>query len=322
MKAFSDYFTDPKYAKSYVKGEDCVGIVYIESEQDKAFWRAIFKQNTKNRYSFKTGTTKHPYSRSKSLFADMYTDANETTPIAIDSDFDYLAANRSEVAKNINANPYVLQTFAYSVESLDFEVNTLDQCLEKTQFYIEHEFTINHFLSRYSALIYPLLLRYLFLMDQRVDDLLDEKAFHRVLVSFDLNLLYFDNDWEDFTATVTELTTQLTSKVNKDELARFERSITLKGINKSNSYQFIHGHTLADSIVRPLIKVIRDKIKSAERIRIKAAFKGEDIQTRMNEMEQHFKTKCSFDTLVANSELKTKSPIYQKICSHLSSLIS
>ncbi|MFT4930044.1 MAG: hypothetical protein ACI8WB_006180, partial [Phenylobacterium sp.] len=119
MKDFSDYLTNPKFAQSYVKGEDCFGIVYIESEQDKAFWQDIISQNASNKYSFKVGTNQNPHARSKSLFSDMYAGANEKVLIAIDSDFDYLAENRSEVAKNINANPYVLQTFAYSVESLD-----------------------------------------------------------------------------------------------------------------------------------------------------------------------------------------------------------
>ncbi|MFT4925572.1 MAG: hypothetical protein ACI8WB_001665, partial [Phenylobacterium sp.] len=197
---------------------------------------------------------------------------------------------------------------------------TLDDCLAKTQFYLEHELTISGFLLRYSEIIYPLLVRYLYLMDNRTEGLLDEKAFHHTLTSCDFHQLYFIDSWNEFETDIVALTAQLSATISEDGLRLFVDRIERKGINKTNSYQFINGHTLANNIVQPIVKAIRDQLKNAERDRIKESFAGQDIKTRINEMQNHFNTKCSFDTLVANCELKKQGSIYQRVCSQLVSL--
>jgi hypothetical protein len=322
MKAFSDYFTDPGYIHSYAKSESCFGIVYVESEHDIAFWQEIFSQSTDRKYSFKMGTSEQPHARSKTLFSSMYATANETAMIAIDSDFDYLAPNRSEVAQAINRNPFVLQTYVYSVESINLEAQTLDDCLAKTKFVIPHEFTLSRFLGCYSAIIYPVLLRYLYLMDNRLETAVDELTFHQAVTAFDINEVYFKQDWADFNQVIAALSEQLNPLIGADAIQGFTAQAQQKGLSEKNAYQFIKGHLLEERIVQPLVLGIVNTIKVEEMVRIKAAFDSNEIAKRKKEMDKHFEKRCVFDTLVAVCELKKQDPFYQRICEYLSSLLS
>lgn len=317
MKDFSDFFTDPNYAQSYARSEQCAGIVYIESEHDIEFWQGVFEQSTQQKYTFKVGTSDQPHVRSKTLFNDMYDSANAKALIAIDSDFDYLANNRSDIAEVINNNPYVLQTFVYAVENLNLEVNTLDDCVAKTRFFVRHEYTVSAFLLQYSAVIYPLLMRYLYLMNYRVAGTPDESDFHRVITSFDLNQLYFDNNWDDFCAHIDIMQVELNQMAAADDFDGFEQRVRQKGMSSDNSYQFINGHVLEERIVQPLMLNILNQIKAQELARIKASFATNEINKRKKEMDKHFDKRCAFDTLVATCELKKHDPFYQKVCTHL-----
>ncbi|WP_421353694.1 DUF4435 domain-containing protein [Aeromonas veronii] len=141
MSDTKNYFTNRNYVKAYATMEsaekDASGFVYIESEADKEFWDSILTKCAKGKYFFKFKGKQEGKSepRGKSILEDLYTTANEAALVAIDSDFDYISPNRSDIAKKINSNKYVLQTFAYAIENIKLDHIRVDKCLGKICFF-------------------------------------------------------------------------------------------------------------------------------------------------------------------------------------------
>ena len=325
---FSDSFTNPFYAAALAKFANPahVGIVYIESEQDISFWSEMLSQAKAPSHKFVVGVTSNSekIKRGKAQYSKYYQRANAAALIAIDSDFDYLAENARREGQLIKANPYVLQTYAYSVENISFAAATIDSCLEKTRFFLDNDRRIRNFVARYSTAIYPVLCKYLCIINNQVDsDLTDFAKFHQLVCDIDLNKTYFDSDcdqgWADFNQTIEVFDAALSGVTATLEFDAFEAHLARKGLSQTNAYQFIQGHTFEKLITNLVVKITTHQ-KLAEVERIKNNCVPSEINKRKSEMDNHFKHKCHFETLVHSCQLNFEDPIVNRIISHIKSL--
>ncbi len=104
-------------------------LIYVENEFDIKFWRFVLEENSYLKkfpnYEFS------PYSDGSSQgkkailkYGDFAKTKNGKVLICIDSDYDHL------ISKNYE-NPYILQTYLYSVENFSLEPNCLNHILKK-----------------------------------------------------------------------------------------------------------------------------------------------------------------------------------------------
>jgi hypothetical protein len=325
---YSDSFTNPFYAAAVAKFANPahVGIVYIESEQDRSFWADMLKQAKTPSHKFVVGITASnaKVKRGKAQYLKYYQNANAAAIIAIDSDFDYLAENFRPEGQLIKTNSYVLQTYAYSVENINYAVATVNSCTEKTRFFLDNNHRINNFIARYSTTIYPVLCKYLCAIDSEIDnDLTNFDDFHKRVCHIDLNKTYFDCDssegWADFNQTIEAFNTELSGAIAGLDFDTFEAKLTEKGLSQNNAYQFIQGHAFEDLIIK-LVAQITKRQKLAELERIKSECAPSELNNRKLEMYHHFEKKCSVETLVNSCDLKFNDPIVKKIVSNIQSL--
>jgi hypothetical protein len=325
---FSDSFTNPFYAAALAKFANpaYVGIVYIESEQDISFWSEMLNQAKAPSHKFVVGITSNSEKDKRGKAQDLkyYQHANAAALIAIDSDFDYLAESAHPEGQLISANPFVLQTYAYSVENLNFAAATIDSCLKKNRFFLDNDHRISDFVARYSTVIYPVLCKYLCVIDNQVDHYLANfENFHQRVCYIDLEKTYFDSDcdqgWADFNQTIEVFHAALSGVTAALEFDAFEAHLAHKGLSQTNAYQFIQGHTFEDLITKLVIKITTNQ-KLAEVERIKNNCDPKEINKRKSEMDNHFKKRCHFETLVHTSQLKFEDPIVNRIISHIESL--
>lgn len=327
MADFKEFLTNKSFVKAYVKKDSLDGIIYLENEADRIFWEEFIGSGIKRKYGFKFGTMENPSARGKGVYNDMFAHANEAVLFAIDSDFDYLAENRSAISKVINQNKYIIQTFAYATENIKLSIEPIDECLRKFRYCDEHGFFISDFMTEYSRAIYEPLLKYLFLLDRRVELNLDESSFHNHVApnNEEIKNCFFKREWSAFKSRISEFnkTLDLNLLTSDAELfGIFVEKSKAKGFNEENAYQFIKGHVLEDRIVNVIVSEIKSRVISMEVEKIKPIFKdnGKALGQKIKEIKNHFNQCCCFQTLIHGASRKKDNPIYQKINAHIESL--
>jgi len=108
----SDYFKainslKPKKAAKTI-------MVYIENEDDIPFWRGVFDRYAPHLH-FEISFPSYHLARGKEEVLKIQ--AGEYLLLCVDSDYDYLLQDATEVSKRINHDPYIFQTYTYSIEN-------------------------------------------------------------------------------------------------------------------------------------------------------------------------------------------------------------
>ena len=137
------------------KGRKNVVTVYVENESDKPFWKRIF-----NRHKIKTKiypASRDSLGRGKPAVLKHKGKVGQYYILCVDSDYDFLLQNSTEMSRLINTNPYIFQTYTYSTENYQcfaesLEMVVLDATLEESA----EIFDYISFLQDYSSIIYDL----------------------------------------------------------------------------------------------------------------------------------------------------------------------
>ncbi len=140
-------------------------LVYIENEEDERFWRFIlenaksdikikFDAQFKEKDSDNIGQGKNELYK----FKDVIKNHNGEALICFDSDFDYI-----NNFNDINNNPYIIQTYTYSVENYTCSPYSLN--LTKNNLLIKSDFDFKDFYSKLSKLLDELIIFNILLKD-------------------------------------------------------------------------------------------------------------------------------------------------------------
>ncbi len=142
---------------------DCNLIVFIENEEDKRFWSFIFrKASIDKKIGFISYSKSGSQGKVKILkYADFLAEHSGKALICVDSDFDYITNHP------LNTNPYIFQTYTYSVESYICCAKSLNHILKELLFIDNFDFEL--FLAKYSTIIFELLLLDIFLKNEITD---------------------------------------------------------------------------------------------------------------------------------------------------------
>ncbi len=139
-------------------------LVYVESDEDIAFWYGILKAyETKDlrfdiqlpsRTSLAKGKDK-ALERNQDL---LNLKVGQYLIICIDSDYDYLLQDRTQKSSLINSNEFIFQTYAYSIENLRCYSLSLNHICVQATHSINDKVDFEGLLKLYSAITYPLFL--------------------------------------------------------------------------------------------------------------------------------------------------------------------
>ena len=138
-------------------------VVFIENEEDKRFWNYIFKKaSIDKKIDFNAYSKSGSQGKVEVLkYADFLGEHSGKALICVDSDFDYITNHP------LTINPYIFQTYTYSVESYICCAKSLNHILKESLLIDNFDFEI--FLRKYSTIIFELLLLDVFLKNEMTD---------------------------------------------------------------------------------------------------------------------------------------------------------
>ena len=233
----------------------------------------------------------------------------------VDSDYDYLLSGTSSNGQLMNANPFLLQTYAYSIENLFCCAETLEGlCFKANKANPQMDFI--DLMRNISNIIYPLLIWSLYLQS---------KGIHEFSPTCWTNI--FSCDKNISTHCLKDIILSLKDKVQQaivEIVLNHKQEIEMKKqfeddlldhyeINADNCYLNVRGHDIHKYILNVFLKGIQINSKRRHVTAIKAS--GAVPQIIANNIKHYYSIMMDIEDLFnMNYEYKNHCPyIYEKM---------
>lgn len=304
------------YTALLPKGSAQQVLVYVESHDDISFWRSILLPFEKKGVNFDIQLpSQDTLEKGKTAVLEFADRVGPNLILCVDSDYDYLLEETTKTSKLINQNPYIFQTYAYSIENLKCYSESLHLICTQSSKNDRKVFDFNDLMHRYSLVVYKLFLWsvHFSLKQDTTSFILTEfcetiKILDKVEVSDNFNSA-FEGLKIRVTEKLHELETNYPNDVNEVEL--LATKLKSLGVFDVNTYLFIKGHTIKDKVVlvflNPIVRHLKDE--KEEEIKTKAKH-NEELKNQLNLYKNQ--TISISLTLENNTEFKT-CPLYLKI---------
>lgn len=285
-------------------------LVYVEGNEDISFWRNIlspyerkisikFEINCYSNNSLATG---------KRNLEKMFHRTGKYLIIALDSDYDYLFPDHSDISQEINSNPYIFQTYSYSIENLNCYAESLHNVCVQTTLVDKEKIDFVELLKLYSNIVYDLFIWNLYFYHINKKENFTISSFCaviKIIENPDINE-HGVEALNTLESHVQDKLQELQNNFPEDyvKLNDLDNQLKLRGLDRENCYLFIHGHTLYDNVILMFMKPICRMLKDEKMEEIKRLSKS--TQERDNQVNKYNNDvgKQKIDTIVETTLAK------------------
>ena len=179
-------------------------------------------------------------------------------------------------------------------------------------------FDFEKFMAEYSRTIYPLFLWYAYSASRKTENVLPLVDFKAAV-----RIGYLDIE-QNGVNTIAWLQRNIERRVasleaeNRDmarEIPIFAERIAKKGVEPELTYLFMHGHTLMDNVVLPVLAGVCEKLRQLSLSQIICSSK-EGVALK-NEISNYNNTLRSIRDVLLDNENYTSSPLYKRLKSDI-----
>ena len=290
--------------------------VFVEGYEDVAFWRGIFDhfRNPYLRFEISVPNRDDLPKGKKVLMSMLGKSDPERVILCVDSDFDYLFDGATEQSREILGAVNMFHTYTYATENyLCYAPSLRNVCVKATK-NDTRIFDFERFFANYSETIYPLFLWYAYsaqLATESVFTLSEFRASVRlnyvdIRHNGESTLAWLERNVERRRSALVESNPQMV-----DDVAQFGERLKQRGVERDNCYLFMHGHTLMDNVVMPLLSAVCDKLRQLSVAKINTS-KVEGVALQ-NELQNYTNTLRSIRDVLLDNENYTSCPLYKKL---------
>lgn len=289
--------------------------VFVEGYEDVAFWRGIFDHFANPYLRFEISVpTRKDLPKGKKVLLSMADQADEQMLLCMDSDFDYLFDDEDEQSRRIVESPFMFHTYTYATENYLCYAPSLHNVCVKAVKNDAHIFDFEKFMAEYSRTIYPIFLWYAYSASRRTENvlpLIDFKSAVRIgYLDIEQNgmntIAWLQRNVERRVASLVAENPEMAT-----EIPAFAERIAKKGVEPELTYLFMHGHTLMDNVVLPVLSGVCEKLRQLSLSQIICSSK-EGVALK-NEMSNYTNTLRSIRDVLLDNENYTSSPLYKRL---------
>ena len=289
--------------------------VFVEGYEDVAFWRGIFDHFTNPYLRFEISVpTRKDLPKGKKVLLSMAADADEELLLCMDSDFDYLFDDEDEVSRQIVESPYMFHTYTYATENYLCYAPSLHNVCVKAVKNDAHIFDFERFIADYSSTIYPIFLWYAYSASRKTENVLPLADFKSAVR---IGYLDIEDNGANTIAWLKRNVERRVASLEVDnpemasEIPAFAERIKKKGVEPELTYLFMHGHTLMDNVVLPVLSGVCEKLRQLSLSQIICSSK-EGVALK-NEMSNYTNSLRSIRDVLLDNENYTSSPLYKRL---------
>lgn len=241
-------------------------VAYVESYDDVLFWRTLlgsyedetrfFEVMLPSRANLERGKRSVLMSlvRGNKLGSDMIA--------CVDADYDYLLQGATEISKLVSESPFVLHTYAYSIENMQCYAPSLHNVCVMVTLNDHAIFDFNDFMKRFSESIYYLFLWSVWHYRTGQYSRFTLTEFGHFIELSNFNVDNPDECLHSLKAKVERKTAWLRghNPGAKQSFLALKDELRGLGVLPENTYLYIQGHFLFDKIVVPVVGKVCDRL--------------------------------------------------------------
>lgn len=243
-------------------------VAYVESYDDIFFWRTIlgrFEDQTRY-FEIMLPTRANHLERGKKAAIMSLINGGKTGRdmiACVDADYDFLIQGCTPTSKAILGNPFVFHTYAYAIENMQCYAPTLhDICVAVTLNDDRTVFDFEAYLREFSLAIFPLFVWNIWFYRSPRYTQFTITDFLRCISLSHFNL-------EHPEASLASLRQKVAKKVRmlqrsnpnaKESYLKVKDDIKNLGVDPAETYMYIQGHHLFDSVVSPIMKQVCQRL--------------------------------------------------------------
>ncbi len=290
--------------------------VYVEGYEDVSFWRSIFDhfQNPYLRFEISVPNDKD-LPKGKKVLLNMLPSAGEDLLLCMDSDFDFLMQQATEQSRMVNSSPFLFHTYVYATENFLCYAETLHNVCVKATKNDTRIFDFVQFMAHYSCIIYPLFLWYVYSArhyTKHIFSLVDFKNTVRIGYLDIPNNGAATLEW--VARNVQRTCRRLSEKYPELEakVVAYGAELSEQGLRPDNTYLFMHGHTLLDNVVMPILQTVCEQLRRLSIERIHHSMKKGTVAFN-NEMSNYKNAQRSIRDVLLDNDNYTDCYLYKRL---------
>ena len=265
-------------------------VAYVESFDDVAFWRQVLDEFEDENLYFEVMLPCHDnLGKGKRAAITNIINANQlgTEMIAcVDADYDWLLQGATETSRLINTSPYIIHTYVYAIESFQCYAPGLHRAVVTATLNDRPTLQFEAFMAEYSTIVWPL---FVWNVWGYVKGLYKGFSMSDFCGFISLDKSISMAHPEEALASLRRRVNQKMAWLQRHRpearksLPHIRQQLLDLGIMPEDTYLYIHGHTLFENVVLPLLAPICISLrKEREREIRKLAFHATQRQNELS----------------------------------------
>ena len=300
-------------------------IAYVESYDDISFWRSVFDDYESEKFHFevmlpaRSSLTKGK----KQAMMNMLGKASGRNMIAcVDGDYDYLLQGATSTSRQLISNPYILHTYAYAIENLKCNADSLKQVCVLSTLNDQSVIDLKEFMKLYSQICFPLFAWNILLYRMHDTGTMSMLHFCEIvrLTSFSIGKPAFSLQQlsNRVTHNIQKLEKQFPQYIEKHK-ALMEELVAL-GVSPDETYFYIQGHHIMNNVVLRLLSPICRHLRNKREEEIqKLAYHRQQYN---NELSSYRHSQCDVALMLSKNTDFKETPPYLRLKADIERLLN
>lgn len=291
-------------------------VAYVESYDDVSFWRSVFSDFEDETCYFEVMLpSKKSLCKGKKsvLMNQLGSRLGENMVACVDSDYDYLLQGATSTSRQINNSRYVFQTYAYAIENYQCYAESLHEACVMATMNDHMLVDLVGFMTMYSQIAYPLFVWSVWFYRKRnlnEFSLMDYCAYVR------LDHVSVHHPEQCLLAMERRVKNKLHDLEKKhpealDEIEAMKAEFTFLGVTPENTYLFIQGHHIMESVVMKVLTPICNALRREREEEIKRL--AEHHTQFRNELTSYERRLLNIDVVLRKHTGFKDSPVFKRL---------
>ena len=301
-------------------------VAYVESYDDIFFWRNVLDEFENDERHFEVMLpSRNNLSRGKktALMNTLGPHLGQYMVACVDADLDYLIQGKTGSSHTMLRNPYVIHTYAYSIESLQCYAPSLHNVCVMSTLNDRKIFDFEVYLQKYSEAIYELFVWAIWLYRQARFSEMTLSTFNNFINVEKVNIYNPDEAIERTRHQVNRKVAWMQKHYPeaKGKIKPLKEELATLGVLPSNTYLYIQGHHLLDNIVGAVLEPVCTVLRREREKEIKRLAAGHKQQMD-NELACYQHAQCPVVSMVHRNTQFRDCPAFLQIRESIGRLLS
>ncbi len=300
-------------------------VVYVESYEDISFWRSVLDEWETEQIGFEVmlpSRTTLGKGKKTALMNDLGKGLGQWMIACVDADMDWLLQSHTPVSRLVCESPYVIHTYAYAIENLQCWAPGLHAACTMSTLNDHEILDLERFMAEFSRIVWPLLVWLVWCYR-------NDRFGRFSLMDLASTVMFRDVNPQHPESTLEHVRRQVNRRVAslqhafpeaKKTYPEVREDLLKMGLTPETSYLWIHGHSLWDGVVMPLLEPVCIMLRRYREREIQRL--AEHAVQRQNELSAYQHAQIPLESALRKGMAFRQSPQYQSIRADLSRLMT